>query len=566
MSDVVNLDRLCNICGKEFDFPYLLDRHKSSKRKCFKKTTDYQCHYCGICCVNKYTLEKHFSKCKSNPNDNNDDNDDNDENNNDKTKSKSKGKNSKNNLTQDNMVSLVSTLLSVIAQNQSNSNNNELIQNMQQIFSRLQASNVNTENTNSHNNSTSNTNNTNNNNTNNINHSNNNNNINNTININNENNIIFPFQFEDINCLTDEENLEILRMKGRLIPILNKIYSHEQHFNHMKKNANKEFITTFDKNMNIKIYKSEVFYEKLAVQSINFLEQILHKYQPRLLFDHQLAVLVNIEELRNFVAQNTLANHTDFTDIAIFLEARFQNSLTKEIFKKFLEKMIRNTKFKDEQIKAINIIKKKMNTLINDIEKNTITDGFLRQEIWSIEIINSNDADPNSHYNNLYNYRFKATKRYKFFKERQNEEFAYFREHGIAIGNLYKYREILLERAKYEIERIKNQYEDSEYLEEFIEDVTKAMVNETNKQLLTALPSIQFIDNHNLIEEAQQEQAHLENITTNNNNSNTNNEDNNGNNGYSDHDIIEQVSIPPPSNVDELFDIVPRRIYPENIE
>jgi superfamily II DNA or RNA helicase len=59
---------LCNICGKNFDFPYLLDRHKSSKRKCFKKTRDYKCHYCSIYFVNKYTLEKHFGKCKLNTN------------------------------------------------------------------------------------------------------------------------------------------------------------------------------------------------------------------------------------------------------------------------------------------------------------------------------------------------------------------------------------------------------------------------------------------------------------------------------------------------------------------
>jgi hypothetical protein len=78
MSEVVNSDRICNICGKEFEFPYLLDRHKSKKNPCKKKSDDYQCEYCNLCCSNKYNLLRHINtKCKSRPKDNIENNQDN---------------------------------------------------------------------------------------------------------------------------------------------------------------------------------------------------------------------------------------------------------------------------------------------------------------------------------------------------------------------------------------------------------------------------------------------------------------------------------------------------------
>ena len=66
MSTVVKPESICNICGKEFMFPYLLERHKLNKKPCKIKSTKFQCLHCGICCINKYTLTKHLDKCKKN--------------------------------------------------------------------------------------------------------------------------------------------------------------------------------------------------------------------------------------------------------------------------------------------------------------------------------------------------------------------------------------------------------------------------------------------------------------------------------------------------------------------
>jgi ribosomal protein S27E len=39
---------ICNICSKEFKFPYLLENHKNSKRKCKPIYEKIQCQDCNI--------------------------------------------------------------------------------------------------------------------------------------------------------------------------------------------------------------------------------------------------------------------------------------------------------------------------------------------------------------------------------------------------------------------------------------------------------------------------------------------------------------------------------------
>ena len=68
MSSVVNKETICNICGKVFDFPYLLERHKQNKKTCRIKSIEFECLHCCLCYANKYTLKKHMNKCKENKN------------------------------------------------------------------------------------------------------------------------------------------------------------------------------------------------------------------------------------------------------------------------------------------------------------------------------------------------------------------------------------------------------------------------------------------------------------------------------------------------------------------
>jgi hypothetical protein len=459
---------ICNNCGKEFYYESHYERHINCKRKCKRKNKDNMCQYCKTCCSTKYTLERHYATCKK------------------------KIIQSKQNLDNQNIImnNILKNIMSTIEE-KTNIQNNE-IQSMKTLLNQLIANNSNIpiksstnsnisigqnaeviNNDNSHNTNTT------------------NNTINNTINF--TPNIIYPFGCEDLSFLSDEENLQILKMKGEFIPLLHKIYSQRQNMNHIKKNANKDMITIIDDNMDIKVYNSKDFFRKIAEQSVEFLRQIFYRYQPRLLFDHQLAILVNINEINYLITKEK-----EFTEIEIFLESRFQNSLTKEIFKKFTDKLLRNDEIKNEGLEKAIDIKKKINKFYKDINNNTIDDDFLQEEIWTKDIT-CDDADPDAPYNDLNYYRFTDTKRYKFFKERQNEEFNYFREHGISIGNLNKYRSILIDRGMHEIKRINYQYDNDLVSKNvYIQDATKAMINDTTTELLKAMSTIEFIQNQDM--------------------------------------------------------------------
>ena len=464
MSTVVKPESICNICGKEFVFPYLLERHKLNKKPCKIKSTEFQCLHCGICCVNKYTLTKHLDKCKKNK----------------KTEEDKKDEeNTDTNLMQTLFIDFIEQLKACNA-------SDNLLDSLTNLIP----------NTNTINNNT-----TNNNNTQNIITNNNDNSINNTINntINIDKLVIYPFGYENIDSLSDAECLKILKITKNIIPIIEKIYSQPHNHNFIRNNANKDIITVLDSDLEIKTYKSQEFYRQLADGTLNFLECLFHKYQQRMIFDHQLAILLNIEDLRSIYLDKQ-----DFTDISSYLDANFQKKIQKTFLKNYYEKLAKNSDLRQEGLKQIKELRKNISKIYKDFNSSTITDDFLQEEIWSRKF-KCPETDPDTHYNDLKVYRFEGTRRYRFIKERQDEEFSYFREHGISIGNLYKYRLILLERKKQEILILEEKYVNitTETKNTIMENIINVMINDTFNRLMDEIKTIRLIQN--------KEQDHLEN-------------------------------------------------------
>lgn len=441
---------ICNICCKEFKFPYLLENHKNSKRKCKPIDEKIQCQDCNILYFNKYTFAKH--KCKT------------------KQEDISMLKN------------IIENLLEHLKQDNVDNVDDESLLTLQNLIPKI---------LNSNNGNTNNSNNSTNNNTQNIITNNNDNSINNTINntINIEKLVIYPFGYENIDSLSDAECLKILKITKNIIPIIEKIYSQPHNHNFIRNNANKDIITVLDSDLEIKTYKSQEFYRQLADGTINFLECLFHKYQQRMIFDHQLAILLNIEDLRNIYIDKQ-----DFSDISSYLDANFQKKIQKTFLKNYYEKLAQNSNLRQEGLKQIKELRKNISKIYKDFNSSTITDEFLQKKIWSRKF-KCPETDPETHNNNLVIYRFESTRRYKFIKERQDEEFAYFREHGISIGNLYKYRLILLERKKQEIMILEEKYIDitSENKNTIIENIMNVMINDTFNRLMDEIKTIRLI-------------------------------------------------------------------------
>jgi hypothetical protein len=441
---------ICNICNKKFDYPYLLENHKNNKRKCKPINDKIQCKDCNVFYSNKYYLANH--KCTA----------------------------------RENEMNIFKSIIECLHNNINGNNiDNESLLTLQNLIPKI---------LNSNNGNTNNSNNTQNTITNNIDShdtTNNDNSINNTINnnINIDKLVIYPFGYENIDSLPDSECVKILKITKNIIPIIEKIYSQPHNHNFIRNNANKDIITVLESDLEIKTYKSQEFYRKLADGTINFLECLLHKYQPRMIFDHQLAILLNIEDLRSIYLDKQ-----DFTDISSYLDANFQKKIQKTFLKNYYEKLAQNSNLRQEGLKQIKDLRKKISKIYKDFNNSTITDEFLQEEIWSREF-KCPETDPDAQYNDLVIYRFESTQRYKFIKERQDEEFAYFREHGISIGNLYKYRLILLERKKQEIMILDTKYVDitTEIKNTIMENIMNVMINDTFNRLMDEIKTIKLI-------------------------------------------------------------------------
>lgn len=452
MSEPVNKtnSNICNICNKEFNIPYLLERHKNSRRKCKPVDEKIKCSDCNKFYSSKYYFTNH--KCTA----------------------------------RENEMNIFKSIIECLHNNINGNNiDNESLLTLQNLIPKI---------LNSNNGNTNNSNNTQNTITNNIDShdtTNNDNSINNTINnnINIDKLVIYPFGYENIDNLSDADCLRMLKITKNIIPIIEKIYSQPHNHNFIRNNANKDIITVLERDLEIKTYKSQEFYKKLADGTINFLECLLHKYQPRMIFDHQLAILLNIEDLRNIYLDKK-----DFSDISSFLDANFQKKIQKTFLKNYYDKLAKNSEYKEEGLKQIKEIRKKISKIYKDFNNSTITDDFLQQEIWSREF-KCPETDIEAQYNDLVIYSFESTRRYKFIKERQDEEFAYFREHGISIGNLYKYRLILLERQKYEIMILEKKYVDikMEIKNRIMENIMNVMLNETFNRLMDEIKTIRLI-------------------------------------------------------------------------
>jgi hypothetical protein len=446
MSEPINKTN-CNICKKEFNKPYLLERHKNSRRKCKPVDEKIKCSDCNKFYSSKYYFANH--KCTAKEND----------------------------------INIFKSIIECLHNNISVNNiDNESLLTLQNLIPKILNNNYNSiiNNKNYSDNITNNT-------------TNNDNSINNTINnnINIDKLVIYPFGYENIDSLSDSECLKILKITKNIIPIIEKIYSQPHNHNFIRNNANKDIITVLESDLEIKTYKSQEFYRKLADSTINFLECLLHKYQPRMIFDHQLAILLNIEDLRSIYLDKQ-----DFTDISSYLDANFQKKIQKTFLKNYYEKLAQNSNLRQEGLKLIKDLRKKISKIYKDFNNSTITDEFLQEEIWSREF-KCPETDPDAQYNDLVIYRFESTRRYKFIKERQDEEFSYFREHGISIGNLYKYRLILLERKKQEIMILDTKYVyiTTEIKNTIMENIMNVMINDTFNRLMDEIKTIKLIKN-----------------------------------------------------------------------
>jgi hypothetical protein len=285
---------------------------------------------------------------------------------------------------------------------------------------------------------------------------------------------------------------------------LEKIYSKHENRNFYKPNANKDNVSVLNKDMKIQVKKQKQFNEQMLNHGILVMERMFYSCKNRLSFEHQLLIWNNIEENRNL-----LRFESNITQILSIMETCFQDTISKEIFKKFSDKINREETFRLEKLNIVKELLLELERFNNDRNNVTINDDFLRNEVWSKEEKNEVDVDSSDSKNNLAMRHLVNTPRFKFFEEMKLNEFEYFDMHGVSIGNIIEYRKILIQRAKVEIERITNEYKNHNINNDgnLTTEVTDKLLNEPRLQMRIKLDKVEFNDKHLIEDNLEDEQS-----------------------------------------------------------
>ena len=529
-------DRVC-YCGKAFSSPYLLKRHQNSKYGCIatiqylnshtsqnnlkeekrerentKVCKEFICKFCNKKLASKYSLERHCNTCDKNVVDNNILNnnlsdfivniikqlDKNAVNSNFDLDIK-KGDTSIKLTTNNNNIN---KLITNITDKDNNQENNDLSKNIIKHKINVPDLEYNEINDNitfptvinkTENNNISNTfsaimngslvNTSNSSLTNNTNTSNTNNNINITNNINYGVPYVYPFGYENINFLTENEVLEILKSKDGAVLVLEKIYSQIENNNFMKFNKKDKHMVYIDKPNNVSYCNDKEFINKLYEQSKLLLQRVFFQYFKRLSTAHQNIVWQNIRLINDTLDKKPMTIEDKYNNL---VSKNTNNSENKKEFQKVKKGIESNDN------KIVNKNNDVFNTTSNDIKKLT---NEINKKILNIDYIkklwNQLQTDENVSYsdfkNDLNYHRFEDTPRYKLIQKLIETEIEYINKQILSIGDLNDFNTHIETRTNNELKEIRENFTDisDNYIEEITEFLIKKPLEENMKQLQT---------------------------------------------------------------------------------
>jgi hypothetical protein len=369
-------------------------------------------------------------------------------------------------------------------------------------------------------------------------------------NLNKMPNFIYPFGFEDMSYISDDDKLRVLTSKNPILEALKIIYSKPQNCNIYRPNSNKDNIKvlalslsnnkTFDReryviqeffaNVSDDEISSNDFYEaftyhigtkeqngfdkynvnlepadyyisvenikyndiklKIIINAKNFLLRLLHSFKNKLYNYDELCIIENIED-----CYNKFSNKLYLKDIVNFLETYFFDIIHKDNFKKYSIFIKINKNYKINYLKIVNKTINESRSYIRNRDYESLDEEFLKTDIWTKDESKTIEIAPTNQLNNLRIVELENTPRYKFFEEMKELEMKFFTEHGMTIGNLYKYRKILLDRAQTEINIIEAEYNDKNIKSK----ANIALINKTRQDMLNNLKDIRFIDPSRLV-------------------------------------------------------------------
>ena len=471
-------------CGKDFKHYYLLTRHQEGKKGCsyiqsirrekefenkaiepIEKEKNHKCHKCNKEISNKYNLERHLLTCDKNTA----------EINNMMCVKfiEQINTNPNNEIIKLLIVSLITKLTEI--------ENKPIIKQpiykyLSNLYTKLYTSNtplsvdqapiikqtgipapipiididvanseINESDINSHNTTNTNCNNTNCNNTTTINYS----------------PIIYPFGFENLNFLSQNERVELISSPNCLIDVLNKVYTHSENRNYHKRNMNRDQVTVIMENYDIKVFSDREYQDMMVKQLIKIVYILFYKSKNGLTFDKQATLWEKIKLMETMalecVDKDDQKQPKKFRklidNISGILATTNENINASNEFSEFKTKM-NDTMYKDHLITLVGEITREFENYKKDLADVSITDEELRA-FWTEP---DEDISIESPQNNIERNELEDIYRYKYFKKMIEIENTKLNESIQSVGNINEVYNIRLKRAEEELELLKEHY------------------------------------------------------------------------------------------------------------
>lgn len=306
----------------------------------------------------------------------------------------------------------------------------------------------NTSNTNISNNDSYNTNITNNDNSDTTNHNNNITNNNNTTNNNTTNNnftFVYPFGFENIYMLSDYEMVDILTSKNILIEAMNRIYSHVENKNFMKRNMKREQVTVIDSTLDIKVINDDTFKREIIKNTLDSLKRMFYHCKNKLKIEHQIMLWQNLRILDESIRDNLPCKNEEDMCVDIrkimdtimnIIAADNERPGSKEKFTD-AKNSLYNQEYKQQFNEKLNFIVEKIKEFAVDYANRTITLEILKARVWTRDIDIDELLSINHPGNDIRVIDVERTPRFSFFREMEPKENNYLVENKInTTGNI----------------------------------------------------------------------------------------------------------------------------------
>jgi len=301
---------------------------------------------------------------------------------------------------------------------------------------------------------------------------------------------VYPFGYENISFLTEDEVLDILKSQDGANLVLEKIYSHIDNNNFMKLNKKDKHMVYINSPNNIAYCNDKEFILKLYEQSKILLQRVFFQYFNRLSNKYKYIVWCNIQKINETLDNKSLSIADRYTNLIAKKINDVESKKQFNIIKKGVETndsniISKNTNVYD--ISSLNIVK-----LNEELNNNTLNIDDINK-IWE-ELHSNNNASYEEFENDLTLHRFEDTPRYKLIQTLIKKELEFINHTKSTmcdISNIYKNIQL---RISNELNLIRQTFTDID--EEYITEIKNLLIFKPREDNETALLSLRFSNNN----------------------------------------------------------------------